>query len=58
MTNEEKIKNLTTEELARKLSKAIHCSKCPIFPNCKAMYGDCSSCEETWLQWLKKEVKE
>lgn len=51
MTNEEFIKNLKTEELARVLKYAIDCWHCPIRAFCdKTEY---EGCEETWIRWLK-----
>ena len=51
MTNEEFIKNLKTEELARVLKYAIDCWHCPIHAFCDKT--ECEGCEETWIRWLK-----
>lgn len=53
MTNEEKIKSLSTEELADALYDITHCEVCPISDLCTAM-----ACRETWEKWLKSDVEE
>ena len=53
MTNEERIKSLSTEELADELYDITHCAVCPISDLCT----DPMACKETWKQWLKSEVK-
>lgn len=54
MTNEERIKSLSTEELADELYDIIHCTECPISDLCTGT----TACRETWKQWLKSEVEE
>lgn len=50
MTNEEKIKSLSTEELADFICGLAYCNCCPIC---------CSGgCEYSWEQWLKSEAEE
>lgn len=62
MTNEEKLKSLSTEELADIMSNAIKdCCYCPICEFC-ALGNDHTSrkfdtCPGTWIQWLKSEVE-
>lgn len=56
MTNAEKIKSMTDEELSHYLPSA-DCYNCPI----QADINDCyctSSCYECALNWLKKEAEE
>lgn len=53
MTNEEFIKNLTAEELARVLKYATNCQRCPIRSFCHKNEDICEDCEQTWLHWLK-----
>lgn len=54
MTNFEKIKQMSAEELAKKMYGIFDCECCPL-PN-----KDCSYiyCEEAWEKWLNEEVKE
>lgn len=63
MTNFEKIKNMSVEELAEKISWLINdCDECPIREFCN-LYNDYKiqdfdTCSGTWEQWLKSEVEE
>lgn len=58
MTNGDRIRNMTDEELVKVLSIAF--DECP--PNMETDEGeyncpqDCS-CEQCWLEWLKSPVK-
>lgn len=54
MTNEERIKSLSTEELAQKFWEIITCENCPLFEKCKR--GE--NCVKQWVRWLKSEVEE
>lgn len=66
MTNFEKIKNMSVEELADKISWLINdCDECPICKFCKSAYlrnnykiQDFDTCSGTWKQWFKSEVEE
>lgn len=63
MTNFEKIKNMSVEELTYTMSLAItDCSCCPIYEFCKTNRDDDShkfnTCSGMWEQWLKSEVEE
>lgn len=51
MTNFEKIKNMSVEELAYYVYRFIDCRYCPIYCN----DGECC---EAIKQWLKSEVEE
>lgn len=55
MTNFEKIKNMSVEELAKKIWLHINCADCPIKVKC---FPSRKKCVEVWEQWLKSEVKE
>ena len=49
MTNFEKIKNMSAEELADFICELVYCDHCPIC---------CSSdCKYSWERWLKSEVE-
>lgn len=54
MTNEERIKSLSTEELADEFRKISTCWACPLLNICSSA----KSCREKWKQWLKSEVEE
>lgn len=63
MTNFEKIKNMSVEELADKISWLIDdCDECPIRNFCNLYndykFQDFDTCSGTWEQWLKSEVEE
>lgn len=63
MTNFEKIKNMSVEELADTMDKTlIDCEVCPICEFCALHNNDTfyefDSCSESWEQWLKSEVEE
>ena len=55
MTNEERIKSLSTEELAKKIWLYLNCVDCPIKSKC---FSSKKKCVEVWEQWLKSEVEE
>lgn len=59
MTNFEKIKNMSVEELAKTISYEMeNCIRCPLFDLCtKDSYSDID-CSGMWEQWLKSEVEE
>ncbi len=59
MTNFERIKGMSQEELAKLLSKGlIHldCWDCPVLDKCKRIY-DAGTCEEFCFEWLNREVE-
>lgn len=65
MTNFEKIKDMSLEELAAKCCGSSYCSTCPIWDFCIHIHtmmhnGDrqVSDCLTTWKEWLKSEVEE
>lgn len=55
MTNEEKLKSLSTEELAEKLNESFACDRCPINDLCECIVG--GDCTKVWIEWLKSEVE-
>ena len=57
MTNFEKIKNMSIEELTAAISYEMeNCIRCPLFDLCSEDTDlDCSG---MWEQWLKSEVEE
>lgn len=56
MTNADRIRAMTDEELAEFIASAVDCC------NCKHPRNGCSENDETcaacWCDWLKQEVKE
>lgn len=52
MTNEERIKSLSTEELAGFIAAIASCGLCNIPIACEGY------CKLAWGQWLKREAKE
>ena len=54
MTNEEKIKSMPTEELAKFICKFQMCHKCPGVHYCYIAEGNAIGLQT----WLKKEVEE
>lgn len=55
MTNADRIRSMTDEELAKFIYEQADCF-------CQARFGDCirdeEHCRKAWLKWLKEEVKE
>lgn len=51
MTNEERIKSLSTEELARFIADIADCALCNNPIKCEG------NCKAAWEQWLKSEAK-
>ena len=63
MTNFEKIKNMSVEELAAKCCYDSDCEICPIWEFCgytinHLNYATTSECLKAWERWLKSEVEE
>lgn len=48
ITNADRIRAMSDEEIAKKLQYA---SGCPVNGDCIKMYGDCKSC---WLDWIRQ----
>lgn len=58
MTNEEKIKSMSTEELAREIIFLLHsCIFCPAFNSCTHKLEG-RSCLEKMEEWLKEDAEE
>lgn len=58
MTNFEKIKNMSVDELAKKLNKSFACDPCPIEEFCNKHNSTPDlDCTGIWVEWLKSEVK-
>ena len=53
MTNADKIRALTEEELAMILSPTCPLAKCPEHP-----FEELLDCYKCWLDWLKQEVSD
>ena len=57
MTNFEKIKGMSINELVYKLDKVFNCYGCPIREFCDENKKN-TRCKSVWKQWLKSEVEE
>lgn len=57
MTNADRIRAMTDEELAEFMADTCDCGEaCPVFPKCQ--YDTWRECEDRFLVWLKQEVKD
>lgn len=56
MTNFEKIKNMSVEEMADKLVTVFDCARCPARKFC-AENKQIMECESVLKKWLKSDVK-
>ena len=56
MTNFDKIKNMSVEELAERLNESFTCARCPIEEFCECVLD--GGCTDTLIKWLKSEVEE
>ena len=56
VTNGDKYRAMTDEEIARNLMQIVSCHRCPI--GCKKPFVDGCTCKTFWLDWLKQEVQE
>lgn len=54
-TNADRIRAMTDEELAEKISIIAHCMYCPI--RC-GIFGTLEECKDMWLSWLRSPVEE
>lgn len=60
MTNFEKIKNMSIDELAAKCCEGLTCAFCPIASFCDRIIGEdvrLVNCVKVWETWLKSEVQ-
>lgn len=58
LTNGDKIRGMTDEELAEKASGMIVCFCCPV-KGCRGRAPDDSdTCTNCWLKWLRSPVEE
>lgn len=52
ITNADRIRGMTDEELAEKLASHVRCDMCPRWPmKCE------EKCTKYWLDWLKQEAE-
>lgn len=58
MTNFEKIKDMSVEELAAKCRDSNCCLTCPIWDFCLYTKRRTLDCLTMWREWLKSEVEE
>jgi len=53
ITNADRIRSMTDDELAEKLASHVRCDMCPRWPmKCE------EKCTKYWLDWLRQEAKE
>ena len=57
MTNYEKIKNMSVEEMAKEMEETRIKEGCPLY-RCPRMRLGKTTCYECWLSWLNQEVEE
>lgn len=55
MTNYERIKNMSVEEIAEILASATLCLN---FGGCEGLRCGCKECQELHKQWLESEAKQ
>ena len=57
MTNGDKIRNMSNEELAEFLYKTVlRCGE-NLFNCCEPLAGECMECVDCYIAWLQKEVE-
>ena len=56
MTNFEKLKNMSVDEMVDKLDKVFNCSSCPIEVFCSENMK-VITCKSVWEKWLKSEAE-
>ena len=56
MTNGDKIRQMSDEELARLIGENVLCSECPAFNPEEVCGRTPSECCTVWLDWLRMEV--
>ena len=56
MTNFEKIKQMSVEEMANYISTNVTCNNCKIINTCENIDGD--TCSGIFKYWLENEVEE
>lgn len=57
MTNADKIRSMSDEELARRIATKTACMGCIFSEECNRRAWD-RLCEDVWLDWLKSPVEE
>ncbi len=55
MTSADRIRNMTDEELAERISRMAHCVYCPV--KCGIFCTE-EECKAKWLSWLRSPVEE
>ena len=56
MTNFEKLKNMSIDEIVDKLDKVFNCNSCPIEVFCSEN-RKVITCKSVWEKWLKSEAE-
>lgn len=56
MTNGDKIRGMTDEELAIMIGDSVLCSECPAWGDTCSMTP--KQCHNVWLEWIKQEATE
>ena len=55
MTNADRIRAMTDEELAKMFDEYVHCGKCPVREKCETLH---SQCVNHLIKWLKQPAEE
>lgn len=55
MTNADKIRAMTDEQLSQFFDENVGCGDCRIYNFCTKKIGEC---DKVWLEWLKQEVED
>lgn len=58
ITNADRIRAMTDEELAKIYASASYCDTCPLRAACFSDVDACKSCYERFLEWLRSPVEE
>ena len=56
ITNADRIRSMTDEELAKWISEEYYVPHCPTGDGCPDDLGDHGGCNVCWMKWLKEEI--
>ena len=58
MSNADRIRSLSDEDLAKQMVEKVKCEYCPEVHICGYFPSWTRSCEQVWLDWLRKDAAE
>lgn len=58
MTNADRIRAMTDEELADNGARMLRCTECPVWDECHKTPDDGRECRDMLLGWLRQEVEQ